>query len=617
MDKREDFDMDFDFEKEYGFDPSLMNNNYEEEPEFLSIQRPADSIPAAPQNYVEDASDYGNMFQAPSYDEAPAAYYDTQPEEPAYDEEQPQYDPQPVAEEIPQRPRRREKRSKRSSLFAPKPISEPEPPAPVREETVYFDESEPEYTPESLPVVSPVAPPETIADVPVESEQEAPMESAPEAPRSEQRRRRKPTKEQIFKEVHLPRIIAGTALLLILVMVVGSIIRAVGGGNGGRQTDSEKAEQQAALDAEAATLMAQAEELAAGYDYNAAIKLLDSFSGEQSAYPNMLTARSTYAKAQENLIEWRDPSAVPNLSFHVLVADPAKAFTDESLGKKYNQNFVTTDEFQKILEQLYEKDYVLVGLEDVVFSTTADGKTTYSANTIYLPDGKKPIMITETMVNYYGYMVESGGFASKLVLDENGKILAEMAGKDKPGNYDLVPILDAFIEEHPDFSYRGARAILAVSGYEGVFGYRTKNGGEEAENAMKVVEALRNEGYTIACYSYADINYSKASATEIQADLQKWSAEITPILGNVDVLVYAKATDITDYSGNQYNVLYNAGFRYFIGTGTISSAKVAGEYFHQRRIMVTGTQMAHGSTLYATYFNAMAVLNETRGNVPQ
>ena len=199
MDKREDFDMDFDFEKEYGFDPSLMNNNYEEEPEFLSIQRPADSIPAAPQNYVEDASDYGNMFQAPSYDEAPAPYYDTQPEEPAYDEEQPQYDPQPVAEEIPQRPRRREKRSKRSSLFAPKPISEPEPPAPVREETVYFDESEPEYTPESLPVVSPVAPPETITDVPVESEQEAPMESAPEAPRNEQRRRRKPTKEQVFK----------------------------------------------------------------------------------------------------------------------------------------------------------------------------------------------------------------------------------------------------------------------------------------------------------------------------------------------------------------------------------------------------------------------------------
>ena len=611
MDKREDFDMDFDFEKEYGFDPSLMNNNYEEEPEFLSIQRPAANIPEAPQNYVADASDYGDMFQAPSYEETPASYYAPQQEEPAFDDaQQPGYDPQPEEEQIIRRPRRREKRNLLPNLFTSKAAAEPESPAPVSEEPVYFDESEPEYAPENVTVET-----EAFTDVPAETELEVPEETAPETPRPEQRRRRKPTKQQIFKEFYLPRIIAGTALLLILIMVVGSIVRAVGGGNGGKPS-TQTSEEQAALDAEAATLMAQAETLAAGYDYNAAITLLDSFSGEQSAYPEMLTARSTYVKAQENLIEWRDPSAVPNLSFHALIADPAKAFTDASLGKKYNQNFVTTDEFQKILEQLYEKNYVLVGLDDVVFSTTADGKTTYSANTIYLPDGKKPFMITETMVNYYTYMQESGGFATKLVL-KDGKVLAQMAGQAEPGNYDLVPILNAFIEEHPDFCYRGARAILAVSGYEGVFGYRTKNGGAEAEEAMKVVEALRNDGYTIACYSYADINYSKASATEIQADLQKWSAEITPILGNVDVLVYAKATDITDYSGNQYNVLYNAGFRYFIGTGTIASAKVAGEYFHQRRIMVTGTQMAHGSTLYAPYFNAMAVLNSTRGNVPQ
>ena len=92
---------DFDFEKEYGFDPSLMDNNYEEDSGFLSMQQPADSIPEAPQNYVEDAADYGDMFQAPSYDEEPVPYYDAQPEEPVYEEEQqPQYDPQ-EAEEVP------------------------------------------------------------------------------------------------------------------------------------------------------------------------------------------------------------------------------------------------------------------------------------------------------------------------------------------------------------------------------------------------------------------------------------------------------------------------------------------------------------------------------------
>lgn len=33
-------------------------------------------------------------------------------------------------------------------------------------------------------------------------------------------------------------------------------------------------------------------------------------------------------------------------------------------------------------------------------------------------------------------------------------------------------LLDDFLDQHPDFSYRGARAIIAVTGYQGAFGYR-------------------------------------------------------------------------------------------------------------------------------------------------
>ena len=41
------------------------------------------------------------------------------------------------------------------------------------------------------------------------------------------------------------------------------------------------------------------------------------------------------------------------------------------------------------------------------------------------------------------------------------------------GSFDLVPLLEDFIAEHPDFSYKGARAVLAFTGYQGVLGYRT------------------------------------------------------------------------------------------------------------------------------------------------
>ena len=40
---------------------------------------------------------------------------------------------------------------------------------------------------------------------------------------------------------------------------------------------------------------------------------------------------------------------------------------------------------------------------------------------------------------------------------------------------DVLTILEDFIEAHPDFSYRGARGTIAVTGYNGIFGYRTSD----------------------------------------------------------------------------------------------------------------------------------------------
>ena len=37
----------------------------------------------------------------------------------------------------------------------------------------------------------------------------------------------------------------------------------------------------------------------------------------------------------------------------------------------------------------------------------------------------------------------------------------------------MVPLIDTFVKEHPDFSYHGRKGILAMTGYDGVLGYRT------------------------------------------------------------------------------------------------------------------------------------------------
>ena len=75
-----------------------------------------------------------------------------------------------------------------------------------------------------------------------------------------------------------------------------------------------------------------------------------------------------------------------------------------------------------------------------------------------LPEGKKPFVMSQDDVCYYEYM-DGDGFASRMIIGEDGKPTNEMKmddGSVSVGSYDLVPLLDDFIKEHPDFSYRGA-----------------------------------------------------------------------------------------------------------------------------------------------------------------
>ena len=64
----------------------------------------------------------------------------------------------------------------------------------------------------------------------------------------------------------------------------------------------------------------------------------------------------------------------------------------------------------------------------------------------------------------------------RIVIGEDGYPTCEMKMDDgtvQRGAFDLVPILEEYIQEHPDFSYKGARAVIAFTGYQGILGYRT------------------------------------------------------------------------------------------------------------------------------------------------
>ena len=461
-------------------------------------------------------------------------------------------------------------------------------------------------------------------------------------------RRRKKTKAQIFKETYLPIVIAGVAVVLILVFIVGAITRSVQKKRALEALAQNQAVQQeqesSRLALEEQELLVQANALAATYDYDGAIAVLDTFSGDISKYPTLSGRRSEYVLAKSQMVAWDDPGQVVNLSFQMLIADIQMSLRHQTRAQTIINSFITTGEFSKILQELYDNGYILVKPSDFMDATVnADGETVYSAKTLYLPAGKKPLMITQTNVNYNLYLVDSdgdrkadkygGGFASKLVLDSSGNITCEMVnstGQTVYGDYDLVPILDAFIEENPDFSYRGAKAILALTGYNGLFGHRTQPDAvltwgqdthEEAiEQATAVAERLRETGYILACYSYDNVSYGDLDSIQIGQDLTKWDNEVVPILGEVDILVYAQGDDIAEgklYSGDKYQALKDHGFEYFIGFCKGNNGWFYGDtgYARQGRILISGENLANHSDWFMGMFYASNVLDPARSNL--
>ena len=407
-----------------------------------------------------------------------------------------------------------------------------------------------------------------------------------------------------FKDDVLPVLIGGAALIVCMVFIICSLSRNFNSEDrkqAALEASIAQAEAEAAAAAEITNTLNTAAIQAAGYDYQGAIDTLDAYkTADRGLTEEMTAARAQYAEAVNNLVIWDDPTAIPNLSFHVLIADPSRAYAD-SLASSYKSNFVTTEQFASILDQLHAGGYVLVNL-DSFLTETADGKPT--VHPIYLPEGKKPIMITETLVNYFAYMVDSdndgkadakgAGFANKLIL-QDGKVQAayvDATGNELVGDYDLVPILNTFIEANPDFSYHGAKAILAVTGDEGVFGWRN------ASEAKDVVDALRADGYQIASNSYGNLNYGASSIDAIKADLSKWTQDVAPALGDVDILVVARGGELATTS-SQFQAVRDAGFRYILDAGDAGTALNDG-YFFQNRIMVLGSELSSGA--YTAYF---------------
>ena len=72
----------------------------------------------------------------------------------------------------------------------------------------------------------------------------------------------------------------------------------------------------------------------------------------------------------------------------------------------------------------------------------------------------------------------------------------------------------------------------------------------------------------------------------LTADLQSWTQQIKPIIGDLDTFVFAQASDLSDYTGTSFNVMYQTGFRYFISNSKDPSTEVNNTYVRQKLSLI-------------------------------
>lgn len=492
------------------------------------------------------------------------------------------------------------------------------------------------------------------------------MEEKNKSNKKKKRSRRRKQRDLILKASLVGVLLIILAVILVLAFRVGKDQKQTA------DKDSDKKQEQQAEDnttkeeelkeekeQQRQLLMAQADLQAAQYDYDAAMATLNSIEG--AAEDTEIQEKLTQIQQTKDSCVPVNMNEVTHIFYHSLVVDPEKGFAgNDSISAGFKQWMTTVDEFNKITQSMYEKGYVMVSLHDLVEQTVdADGTVHFKPATIMLPPGKKAYVLSLDDLCYY-HSYDNRGIASKIVLDENGKPTCEYIQDDGTvvtGAYDCVPLMDAFVEQHPDASYRGAKGIIALTGYNGILGYRTDgvyntsvpeedpehfflsrdqqkwldehpdfNWDQECAEAKKVADAMKADGWEFASHTWGHQHVADISYDKLVRDTERWAKYVAPLVGGTDTIIFAHGQDLTsgqDYTpdNEKFTYLKSQGFNFFCNVDSTQYwLKIEDNYLRMGRRNLDGYRLwkdAHGTeSKTSDLFDAKEVLDQRRTDVP-
>ena len=289
-----------------------------------------------------------------------------------------------------------------------------------------------------------------------------------------------------------------------------------------------------------------------GYFYDEAIALLND--DEALINQETLNLEAEITLAMNSYVRFN--GEIKHIFFHSLILYPEHLFPNISIPTGgYNEGFIFQSEFKRILPQLLERGYVLFNINDVL---SKDENGIMRQKDIYLPPGKMPLILSiDDPTYHYGQRFFSGGFdrthvpnagfAHRVILDEYGELATEVytPDGDKIITYDgdVHIILDAFVSENPEFSYRGHKGIIAATGYMGIFGYDLPDlrNPEVKSEVIAICDKFKENGWLFASHSYTHNRTGfwgeESNAGNIRFDIRRWREEIEPLVGETNIFI--------------------------------------------------------------------------------
>jgi hypothetical protein len=326
---------------------------------------------------------------------------------------------------------------------------------------------------------------------------------------------------------------------------------------------------------------------------------------------------------------------VEHLVIKPLIALPERAFDGDSYARAAYDTMLTTHEFQAILEQLHVNNYILIDQSRLL----VDEGATFS---IELPEGKKPLVLVLEGFNYYVSRRATGN-CWNLVLDEDNQVSGLYHNSNGEAvverQAEAIGILDSFVEAHPDFSFDGAKGLITLTGYEGVFGYLTDADQQDdrklalemhgypldeldstslqqnRQAVTKILDRLRQTGWQFGSSTYGFINIPTASLDLVTNDWQKWQAQVGSLTGPVVTLQYPNGAFLKT-NDPRYTYYLEQGIRIFGGLGATPYLIRTGGAAYIDKVQLSGYSLSRPD-LYQLdrFFDASTVFDHEARNL--